>query len=93
MIPAMKRAIEKAQAQHKRDLDARVSRSIPFITTDDYLFLRKKYYNLQNDKRYKLSSIAHGPYRVISTDDSGFTVVYDIKGSMNASRGTALYSR
>lgn len=72
--------MDKYLARYKRNVDARVTRNIPPIKTDDYLFFRKDYYSPQKKKRHKLFPIAHGPYRVVSMDDSGSTVVPGIKG-------------
>lgn len=68
----------KAQAAYKRDFDARVKRFAPTVRENDYVFLRKEYYNPKKEKRHKLSLIADGPYRVVSATDT--TVVLDIKG-------------
>lgn len=71
--------MDKAQAPYTRDFDSRVSRNPLPIYKDHYVFLRKNHHNYQKEKRHKLYPIADEPYRFVSTDDCGPTVVLGMK--------------
>lgn len=59
--------MEKAEAAYKRDFDARLPGSLPAnIKSEDYAFVRQKYYNPQVERRHKISPVAEGRFRVVS---------------------------
>ena len=76
IVPVARKAMEKAQLSYKRNFDSRVRRPLPSIRVDEYVFLRKEYYNPEKERRHKLSPIADGPYRVVEVASD--TVVLDI---------------
>lgn len=68
MVLAVSKAMYNAQARYKRESDPRVPCYILQIRKHYYVLLKKECCNTEKKKRYKVSSIADGPYHVASTD-------------------------
>lgn len=93
MVPAMRKAMNKAQERLRHEFDAQVFQYIPQIRKDDYDLLMKQYCSPENEKRHTLCRIAYEPYCVVSINEPGSTVVCNATASMNAFRVTASRQR